>query len=520
MAKLSTVRILENAPADDTYTDVRWFTSTGAQSGFFASKAIGTFTEMSYQRVQGTVPGGRPQMTITIPEVADKYYNANYLMFQSENTGAKWFYAFIRRVEYISPTVTRITYELDYFQSYITQFEIKPSYVEREHASAAEDQYFANTTPEPVGVDYWEIMSKQSITPAQLGTVGAPFITAAVVPDKELIEGGTVQYGALYAGIYSGLYYYTVSASNYATMNSFLAQLNEKGKIDQVQAVFMSPITPLKGSGSGAQPWVFQTPPNIGSITTAAGSYTFKNKKLAAWPFCFYRLRPTTGGQEVDLKPELCGSQLTGITVFSNTPDGTMALVPNYDGQSPDYTQAVTYNNTVQSSWSKDTYANWLAQNQVSNAIKGITMIGKTAIGAATGNAGMVLSGAVDMVDMIGQNQAIKAQPDSGRGNPLSGSLAMSMGREGFEIYHYVPNPQAAERIDDFFNMFGYAIGKVKVPNTDTRAAWNYVKCQNVVIAGSVPVEGMREIKAAFNRGIRLWHIDNVGDYSANNAPK
>lgn len=517
---LTTIRILKDAPADDTYTDVRWFASTGPQTSFFASKTVGVFSDCSYQRVQSTVPGGRPAFTVTIPDVADKYYDCNYLMFQNGDFGSKWFYAFIRSVDYISPMATRIQYEIDWFQSYMTQFEIKPSFVEREHASAAEDQFFANTTPEPIGVDYWEIMSKQEITPAQIGVLGGPFITAAVTPDKELIESGVLQYGALYSGIYSGTYYRTVSASAYASMNSFLQELNEKGKIDQVQAIFMSPVMPLQGTQANAQPWVFQTPPNIGSITTASGSYTFRNRKLACWPFCFYRLRPTTGGQEVDLKPELCGSQLTGQTVFSNTPDATMALIPNYDGQTPDYTQMVTYNNIVQCSWSKDTYANWLAQNQVSNSIKTIAAVTKVGMAAATGNIIPAISGANDILSIITENLSMKQQPDSGHGNPLNGSLAMTMGREGFEIYHYVPNPQAAQRIDDFFNMFGYAVHKVKVPNTDTRAAWNYIKCQNVVIAGSVPVQGMAQIKAAFNRGIRLWHIDNVGDYSANNAAK
>ena len=59
----------------------------------------------------------------------------------------------------------------------------------------------------------------------------------------------------------------------------------------------------------------------------------------------------------------------------------------------------------------------------------------------------------------------------------------------------------------------------MKVPNMTGRESWNYVKTNNVIISGSVPVDSMDAIKNMFNKGIRFWHGDFVGDYSRSNRP-
>ena len=65
--------------------------------------------------------------------------------------------------------------------------------------------------------------------------------------------------------------------------------------------------------------------------------------------------------------------------------------------------------------------------------------------------------------------------------------------------------------------MYGYATNRVKVPNMEGRESWNYVKMNNVIIKGSIPVDSMDSIKSMFNNGIRFWHGDFVGDYSRSN---
>lgn len=103
--------------------------------------------------------------------------------------------------------------------------------------------------------------------------------------------------------------------------------------------------------------------------------------------------------------------------------------------------------------------------------------------------------------------------------NGASDALTFAMGLHGFDFKRICPDIDTLQKFDTFFDMFGYAVNKVKQPNTQTRAAWNYLQLESPCIVGSVPVQGMNEIKAAFSRGIRLWHVDEVGDYSIENPP-
>lgn len=67
--------------------------------------------------------------------------------------------------------------------------------------------------------------------------------------------------------------------------------------------------------------------------------------------------------------------------------------------------------------------------------------------------------------------------------------------------------------------MYGYACNKLKKPNLTGRESWNYVKTNNVILKGSMPVDAMDRIKQMFNNGIRFWHGDFVGDYARSNKP-
>ena len=107
------VKVLKDVPLDSTYSDTIKFTSVGAQTAFFSGKAKYSFTDFTYQRVNSSVSAPRGPRSIRVPRVADDLYDCNYVMFQNANYGTKWFYAFIKQVNYINPNNTEIIYELD-----------------------------------------------------------------------------------------------------------------------------------------------------------------------------------------------------------------------------------------------------------------------------------------------------------------------------------------------------------------------------------------------------------------------
>lgn len=77
---------------------------------------------------------------------------------------------------------------------------------------------------------------------------------------------------------------------------------------------------------------------------------------------------------------------------------------------------------------------------------------------------------------------------------------------------------QFAERIDKYFDMFGYLTNEVKTPNINNRPNWNYIKTLGANITGNIPQNDLDTIKNMFNLGITLWHNTSTFlDYSQNN---
>lgn len=147
---LTVIKLIKGAPCDDTYSDVIKFGSKAEQAAFFSGLAPWSFTNCSYQRVNNSVAYPRGALSCRVPGIADNYYDCNYVMFQNTSSNSKWFYAFIRKVNYISPENTEIIYEIDSYQTYQFDYTVKPSMVLREHP--IDDTRFSNSQPEPFSV--------------------------------------------------------------------------------------------------------------------------------------------------------------------------------------------------------------------------------------------------------------------------------------------------------------------------------------------------------------------------------
>lgn len=77
---------------------------------------------------------------------------------------------------------------------------------------------------------------------------------------------------------------------------------------------------------------------------------------------------------------------------------------------------------------------------------------------------------------------------------------------------------QYANRIDMYFDMYGYQTNTVKIPNINNRPNWNYVKTTGCNILANIPQEDLSIIKGFFDEGITLWHNpSNFLNYQANN---
>ena len=100
-----------------------------------------------------------------------------------------------------------------------------------------------------------------------------------------------------------------------------------------------------------------------------------------------------------------------------------------------------------------------------------------------------------------------------------TGSIEAGRQLKDFYFYKECITQQYARILDKFFDMFGYAQNTVATPNMAARPSWTYVKTIGCVVHCSAPAEDVREIEAAFDRGVRFWKSGvTIGNYSANNA--
>lgn len=82
----------------------------------------------------------------------------------------------------------------------------------------------------------------------------------------------------------------------------------------------------------------------------------------------------------------------------------------------------------------------------------------------------------------------------------------------------YTIKAQFAEKIDRFFDMYGYLTNKLKLPNLNNRPSWNYIKTIGANILANIPQLDLQEIKNMFDNGVTLWHNTSTFlDYSQNN---
>lgn len=565
------VKVLKDVPLDNTYTDTRWFSSLGEQISFFSGKTKYSFSNMSYQRVNNGIANPRVALTCRVPTLADNIYDCNYIMFQNNNFGSKWFYAFIKQVNYINPNNTEIVYEIDYLQTFMFELDIKASFVEREHLSSAEDIEFANLVPEPVGVSKWTEDSNNSAEISFKSITGSDtnYIVVGFMP-SDLISSAISGTGYLINGIYSGCKY-----AVFTSVGAVNAALIAVGAVDMSQnivGIWMTRVNPSGSSSSASTKTVIASGLNRKRLTfsTATGEYTARNKKLISSQFCYFKGFSLSGDEQHWL-PELFVSDQPQFKVtYCASSDVNMLLVPLYESSLSgimDTDNGLSFNESVQCVWAsygwindgiksiankvKEKTAQTATAALAAGAIVATAGAATPAVAASSGTALATTSGSaiapmstslVPVSTTVSQlplsysvsnmqhgsdssniedfsNMFPSSAPRSGTASQSS-HLTFSAGFAPYAIKRMCPTSDELERLDTFFDMFGYQINKVKVPNLDTRAAWNYVKLKKPCIYGSVPVEGMSIIKNAFANGIRLWHVDAVGDYSIENPPK
>ena len=138
----TTIHLIRNVGLDNSYTNTHYFSNVSQQYSYFVSHAKRTLNNYSY-----VIPSSD---VIRVNIKADEIYDVNYIAFQNTNFGSKWFYAFVNSIDYVSNDVSDIHFEIDVIQTWLTEYQLKPCFIERQHV--ASDKIGENIVAESVEV--------------------------------------------------------------------------------------------------------------------------------------------------------------------------------------------------------------------------------------------------------------------------------------------------------------------------------------------------------------------------------
>lgn len=502
----------------------------------------------------------REDTNIRVPYNADSLYGINYCMYQNDGM---WFCSFVNTVTYVNNNTALLHLQEDVWHTWGGNAVFKPCLVAREHVSA--DGLGQHRAAEPamaleyvVGteLDFSEVLPDTVV----VATNAIPHLKDGVsgtifdVHSESDFDGSDAVSGSLYGRVYSGARYYGFSTANLAPLSNFMSNLNKAGAAESVCALFML-CGKFLSIGSDHTVSGITTPfeREITIPQTLGSGYAPRNKKCLTYPYVSIIVTDHSGG-EMELKAEDCDTWGSFTARFQQglDPSSEVYFMPSgYMGKSPDQSHIMPVSTPPQGPWVYDAYQNWMAQNEQMINTKhsfnsfgvlggilltglGVALIGSgigapaggpladvgvTTVAASTIGAGIAGASRSASSEMT-LNAEIDAQskvPAHTVGGSSSNSLqGISRNCGGYRVR--VLEMHSAQRLDMFFDVFGYQVDLVKVPNVTGRPSWNYVKTVGANIQGAIPADRLAQMNARLDDGMTFWHTADVGNYGLGNA--
>lgn len=506
------VYVCANVGFDNSYQNFRLFPNLDERTLYFRRKQIGYHQDIT--------PIFISEGVINLPEVADKYIGADYIMFRNTDFDPdKWYFAFVTEVEFINPKNCRIRFELDVLQTWFDDTIFTPTFVERMHWPT--DEIGDNLISDNLELGDYIVNDS-----AQTGL----FEDYSIIVASTINKSGNPATGGYFGGIYSGIE--LLRFTSVTEVNDFLTQITSDNEKDAIICVFMMPdkFYKEKSTSSASEPVVEYYEYPAPKRNTVDG-YTPKNNKLLTYPYKMLQVT-NLSGNSADYHYEYFTNLGNIFEIIGDcSPNPTIKLAPTgYNGFSNAtnaYDYGLTLNGFPQCAYGTDSYLAWLAQSGSVSAL-GMTFTGQDLSYArqGLGAAGQLLSGNIlgaansflGIAENVAQINAIKSLPPQAGGQTANGAMVAFRAKDFFFCDLSIRAP-FAKIIDDYWTKYGYPCKEVRSLSFNSRPYWNFIKTQGCNTEGTAPGWARRQIQQIFDSGITIWHTDSIGNYYLDNKP-
>lgn len=380
--------------------------------------------------------------------------------------------------------------------------------------------------------------------------------------DDGLTDETPIAHGVIANGIPNGMFFWIVS---FERLQGALSTINSKGFGNAIMTVFTVPAFSLVGFNNwsladilgGVSWWFvsdFKAQPRTKTLVSTPENldgYTPRNQKLKSYPYMYLGFNPPNGSSNIYRYEDFeNGTPIFKMYSEINQNPLVCFIPQNYRGNTTNTQDMATMQGYPTLGWISDTFNTWLAQNSEIISLQSNQEAYNYKIDALKTSMGMIgdmgsmlsenpssmvggFTGYIDKSielmrldknhEFYVKNQMAQVEKQSLLPNNAqnSGSNATLLGYELMDnniFTRYTIKREFAERIDKYFDMYGYTINELKNININSRPNWNYIKTQGANILGNIPQYDLQTIKEMFDNGITFWHNpDTFLDYSQNN---
>lgn len=547
------VRLIEGVPWSSDYRDTRYFSSPEEQTEYFLNKSsLYDAAQCSYTHI------GRVACGVNI----ESLWNCNYIMYQNQNMGNKWFYAFVDRLEMKAAATTWVYFHIDEVQTWMFDAEPVQAFIERRHFDKSARIYSAeenigtgwgyDTVKEEL-VDYSSYESMQTLLISSVSLTHDP----GNYDDPAIVGAG----GSVVHGLPSGCDYY-ILGGGFATVSECMDYIKDypwvsRGIISAtiIPSEIVNNLQVHSVSLLANGPTIGKVGVNYGKVSPSVifsknildGFPAVSEPKLLMYPFSYVELSCFTG-QTIIIKPQLTSDGLLNIArVSALQPQPQLKYFPtNYSGIGDYYDNAITVADfpicpvqdvSYLTTLNKNTELAQIAAAQLqfntqnslfSTGVSGVAGVLDNAIrGNVAGGIQSAFGAGMSAWSAYGGQEFSKqkielelnyadTQVPGVIGNVGGTGFNYVTAQTGLHVRWKMIGREHREIIQDYFRLRGYSCKRIETVNPNRMTRFDYIKTQDCHVTGSIPNESCKVLEAIYDSGITFWHDDAIGNYDGN----